>query len=293
MHDDSPFLRQILAHPFDDGPRLVYADRLDELGDPRGEFIRVQCELARLESDRGDDGQTWKPFELKRRDILRRRERELIPRAWWAWCCPDPLKGRQWSVCRDQSEIAVYAAAGPPEVELTFQIRRGLVGTVTLTCLQFFGGPCWRCGDRPRGVAAPGGGWATCPVCRGRRGPGRIEGVAAALFAAAPITEVRLSDREPDSGIDGRRAWWYTDPDWHRPGARRHWLPVELRPYLTGSICEPVDWPRPGVCGFDYGNLLDETDGVALARADCSAACVALGRDRAELPALARVVGIG
>jgi hypothetical protein len=29
-------------------PRLVYADWLDERGDPRGEFIRVQCELARL-----------------------------------------------------------------------------------------------------------------------------------------------------------------------------------------------------------------------------------------------------
>jgi uncharacterized protein (TIGR02996 family) len=44
---DDAFLRQILAHPFDDGPRLVYADRLDERGDPRGEFIRVQCEIAR------------------------------------------------------------------------------------------------------------------------------------------------------------------------------------------------------------------------------------------------------
>jgi uncharacterized protein (TIGR02996 family) len=43
------FLKAILADTDgDDGPRLVYADWLDEHGDPRGEFIRVQCELARL-----------------------------------------------------------------------------------------------------------------------------------------------------------------------------------------------------------------------------------------------------
>ncbi len=29
-----------------DGPRLAYADRLDERGDPRGEFIRLQVALA-------------------------------------------------------------------------------------------------------------------------------------------------------------------------------------------------------------------------------------------------------
>jgi uncharacterized protein (TIGR02996 family) len=39
MYDDSPFLRQVLAHTFDDGPRLVWADALDERGDPRGERV--------------------------------------------------------------------------------------------------------------------------------------------------------------------------------------------------------------------------------------------------------------
>jgi uncharacterized protein (TIGR02996 family) len=37
--------------PDDDGPRLVYADWLMEQGDPRGEFIAVQCELARSDLD--------------------------------------------------------------------------------------------------------------------------------------------------------------------------------------------------------------------------------------------------
>jgi uncharacterized protein (TIGR02996 family) len=44
-----PFLRAILEHPDDDGPRLVYADWLDKQGDTaRAEFIRVQCRLASL-----------------------------------------------------------------------------------------------------------------------------------------------------------------------------------------------------------------------------------------------------
>ncbi len=42
------FLELIRDHPEDDTPRLIYADWLDEQGDLRGEFIRVQCELAKL-----------------------------------------------------------------------------------------------------------------------------------------------------------------------------------------------------------------------------------------------------
>src|SRR5262249_51734963 len=42
------FLQAILAAPEDDTPRLVYADWLEERGDPRGEFIRIQCELAAM-----------------------------------------------------------------------------------------------------------------------------------------------------------------------------------------------------------------------------------------------------
>src|SRR5262245_36899597 len=46
------FLQDILEHPDDDTPRLVYADWLDDHGDPeRAEFIRVQCQIARLSPD--------------------------------------------------------------------------------------------------------------------------------------------------------------------------------------------------------------------------------------------------
>ena len=49
-HDEG-FLEAIRAAPDDDVPRLVYADWLEERGEPLGEFIRVQCALARLPAD--------------------------------------------------------------------------------------------------------------------------------------------------------------------------------------------------------------------------------------------------
>jgi uncharacterized protein (TIGR02996 family) len=43
------FLRDIIEHPDDDTPRLVYADWLDDHGQPaRAALIRIQCELAKL-----------------------------------------------------------------------------------------------------------------------------------------------------------------------------------------------------------------------------------------------------
>lgn len=42
------FLAAIVAAPADDAPRLAYAAWLRGRGDPRGEFIEVQCELAAL-----------------------------------------------------------------------------------------------------------------------------------------------------------------------------------------------------------------------------------------------------
>lgn len=48
MPDYKAFLRAICDNPDDDAPRLVYADWLEELGDPRGEFIRISCERANL-----------------------------------------------------------------------------------------------------------------------------------------------------------------------------------------------------------------------------------------------------
>ena len=63
MPDDPAFIRMIAAQPEDDAPRLVYADVLEERGDPasaaRAEFIRVQCERARLVPDTPRSRELW------------------------------------------------------------------------------------------------------------------------------------------------------------------------------------------------------------------------------------------
>lgn len=46
MIEEKAFLQTIYETPDDDFPRLVFADWLEEQGDKRAEFIRVQCEIA-------------------------------------------------------------------------------------------------------------------------------------------------------------------------------------------------------------------------------------------------------
>src|SRR5258707_731391 len=71
-HDDA-FLQAIIDRPDDDAPRLIYADWLDERGDPRGEFIRVQCALAGMDE-----------YDPRRWDLMA-RERELLSRYAPEW----------------------------------------------------------------------------------------------------------------------------------------------------------------------------------------------------------------
>jgi uncharacterized protein (TIGR02996 family) len=51
MLADRHFLDEIHAAPYEESPRLVYADWLEEQGDPRGEYLRLECELVGLKAD--------------------------------------------------------------------------------------------------------------------------------------------------------------------------------------------------------------------------------------------------
>jgi uncharacterized protein (TIGR02996 family) len=96
MTEDA-FLEAILENEDDDAPRLVFADWLEENGQPeRAEFIRCQCLWARL--PRGD----------ARREELRARCRLLLKR-----------HGRRWA-----------GLLGPWLCSGTF--RRGFLDTVTI-----------------------------------------------------------------------------------------------------------------------------------------------------------------
>jgi uncharacterized protein (TIGR02996 family) len=46
MTDDEAFIRAILDSPGDEGPRLVYADWLEERGDSRSAYVRAEMDWA-------------------------------------------------------------------------------------------------------------------------------------------------------------------------------------------------------------------------------------------------------
>jgi uncharacterized protein (TIGR02996 family) len=68
MSDEPGFLRELLAHPDDRTTRLVYADWLDEQGDVRGEFLRLELRLAEL--PRHDERVPW--IEDRLRELRQR-----------------------------------------------------------------------------------------------------------------------------------------------------------------------------------------------------------------------------
>jgi uncharacterized protein (TIGR02996 family) len=110
-HDDA-FLEDIREHPDDDAPRLVYADWLDEHGQPdRAEFIRLQYRRERLSRTN------------PQRHALLRRERELL-RAYGAqWLGPlcEVAPVKRWQFRRgfpDRLDLtrATYAVAPGPSL---------------------------------------------------------------------------------------------------------------------------------------------------------------------------------
>jgi uncharacterized protein (TIGR02996 family) len=46
VNEDETFIRAVVDGPGDDLPRLVYADWLDDRGDPRGAYLRAECEAV-------------------------------------------------------------------------------------------------------------------------------------------------------------------------------------------------------------------------------------------------------
>src|SRR5437867_3261497 len=102
MSTEQSFLDAVCEAPGDDVPRLVFADWLEDNGQPeRAEFIRLQCRLAA--TDEWDDG----------RDELVRREQDLLA-----------AHGKKW---------------GKPATKFTTRVefRRGFVEGMTLPAAKF------------------------------------------------------------------------------------------------------------------------------------------------------------
>ena len=76
--DEAALLAAIAARPADDTPRLVYADWLDDHDQPaRAEFIRVQCEVARIDGLPSAEAQGYADL-YRRQDALFAGQRRAL-----------------------------------------------------------------------------------------------------------------------------------------------------------------------------------------------------------------------
>lgn len=162
-------LSAVIADPASDNPRLVYADACDDAGDvARGEFIRVQCELARREEAAEHVwGSERCCSQCKAIHDLRRWERELLRvthdnRAnWQKWA--GPLTAHPW-ICDTLNHEKTPG-------DLRFRFCRGFVAELQGSAVALLGRPC-------PGCIEPGeldDGDSRCRLCSGT---GRTEGIA-------------------------------------------------------------------------------------------------------------------
>lgn len=63
-------VHEVLTHPDDDVPRLKAAAEWDRLGDPRGELVRVQCELALRDDSRAGWERRWEELSARQDALL-------------------------------------------------------------------------------------------------------------------------------------------------------------------------------------------------------------------------------
>lgn len=295
MTDLQALLAAVIHRPHDDTPRLVYAEVCDDAGEhERAEFIRVQCELARMPADepfvrvaeavlaerlprmsrleRNESRDILLPqcFPEARQRVadrdakrkkLRRRERELwgeYSREWFGdfalWLPTDELR------------------RASPHVP-GFVVRRGFVDEWRGPLSALVGGECGRCGGRggedrypaddPTNRLMHGSHWYGCHDCGGT---GRVGIDLAAVFAAHPIARV-ATDREPTAASHQSGAW--------------HWT------WVGNDADSRVGLPRKLMAALSASGIARVFDSRDAAMDALSLACVNLGRAAAGLPLLA------
>lgn len=290
MSDRDAFLRSIVTDPADDTARLVFADWLDEHGEPeRAEFIRAMVDLEQCHPTCGVGrvcrgvldrfpgvltcaGVRTLATQLFDDNLCRWEHGHVIPNCAYRL----PWRGRDDTA----PGMAIF--------------RRGFVSHVACDLALLFGGLCGRCGgdgrahgaDRPFEWSADVD-YGKCVVCRGR---GRTNGAAADLFARHPIESVRFSDLRPWEYVRGGRrlsVWGEATAaaEWGIPIAPTGYAPAPLFVVMWERFPDARSDGPDGRLGEDGRDLVFDT--AADADAALSAAAVALGRAAAGLPPLA------
>lgn len=207
----------LLAAPNDDLPRLIYADWLDEHGEPeRAEFIRAM--IAHPKCFVG---------ECNHRDYLRRIEGEP---------CPDAV-GKSLEYLRASKDfgkpiLGSYLVSRNYD-GATLTIARGFPDEIRCTLTQWVGVVCglceWEGGQRRKELKL-------CSKCHGT---GRVPGIAGRVCGAWPVTKVVLTDCEPVR-CDNRYTWWCLVQNRHGHQVIDRLIWEELKGYFEYGGGRPV-----------------------------------------------------
>jgi uncharacterized protein (TIGR02996 family) len=100
--DDAALLAELAAHPEDDSLRLVWADRLQARGDPRGEFIAIQCQ----QREHNTSGHQARAGELERAHGERWKREAGVDGALTTW-----LRGFPSNLIGSCSKVVASAQA--------------------------------------------------------------------------------------------------------------------------------------------------------------------------------------
>lgn len=191
--------------PHSDGPRLVFADWLEERGESWAEFIRVQCEIPGYIAanhpgimsceGKGPPRLAGSNKRCKCRSCyLRRTERALLARHGDRWARMllggvfpygvgvTATEARLWQGQQSQTVVASWEWAGGFPSRFTVPRLADFIGEVCATC------------DGSGGTSLLGNEGEACYNCHGT---GRVGGIGRALVAAVPVANVRVGDREP------------------------------------------------------------------------------------------------
>lgn len=238
MRDDAGFIRAILADPADDTLRLVFADALEECGErERAEFIRVQCAIAA--DPRVNHAQSARVLADGCTCSLCALRRRERELLWATGGGRHPQFGERPNLFFWAGPALEIVPEGAKYLDyITF--RRGFVDSITLPADAFLAH-------------------------------------AATLFAAQPVTAVRLSDRQPVPAAPSHGGGWR----WYWSARGIAWTgDVDLVGYfLPPALGNYVQSPRRRGRSALYGDREH-------ALAALSAACVAFGRAGAGLPPL-------
>lgn len=233
MNDRDSFLRAILAAPDDDVPRLIFADWLDENGEPeRAEFIRVQCELAGLREEASALQDIIMPAMPS--DILWKGKpcsSEQFDRLWRAWYLigreRDLLLPGEFHFAQPIPNLLGWTMVHQPgEFDWTF--RRGFVEEIACS---------WE--DWARPTRKTDGSFTKI----GERPNERLETMADAIRAATPLKTVRLTTRLP-GGFGGEPF----DNEMQKRILAHDWPGIEF------ELPAETQWEerQPGIRAADY-----------------------------------------